>query len=124
MLYEVITRSTWEELLEIRSRRIFIEAEARFLEHLSKLIEVRKELDINLKKESQLKETVRNLNELELALADTKKAFKNTVADAEMQEFQTIKKYRASFAFCLAAAVLFAVLFVYTALNQQRNNFV
>lgn len=114
-------RSTWEELLEIRSRRIFIEAEARFLEHLSKLIEVRKELDINLKKESQLKETVRNLNELELALADTKKAFKNTVADAEMQEFQTIKKYRASFAFCLAAAVLFAVLFVYTALNQQLH---
>ena len=61
-------QSVREEQLELRNRRSRIEVESHFLEHIGKLVELRKTLDINLKKEAGLKEAVRHLKELEEAL--------------------------------------------------------
>ena len=55
--------STREELAEIQNRSSRLEAKKRFLEHIGELIEVRKALDINLKREAGLKEVQKNLKE-------------------------------------------------------------
>jgi DNA repair exonuclease SbcCD ATPase subunit len=58
------------DLLGTRNRLGRLEAENRYLEQIGELIEIRRALDLNLKQEIGLREAVRKLKELEIALSD------------------------------------------------------
>ena len=126
--------STWEELRVIQNRRSSRETEKRFLEHIGGLIEVRKALDINLKKEIGLKAALKNLKELERALDSTvagegrlvtkpvcegRASLTNTGTDVGRRLTHRKQKRSLAPVLCLTAAVFFAVILGYTAATKE-----
>lgn len=121
-----------EELLEIRNRCSRMEAEKRFLEHIGGLIEVRKALDTYLKRETGLREAVKQLNELEGVIADTEAGkerpadqlggessahLMNAGTDSGKRPASRMLQWHMTPMLCTAAA-LFAILFGYTAVTK------
>lgn len=135
--------STREELAEIQNRSSRMEAKKRFLEHIGELIEVRKALDINLKREAglkeahkNLKEVLKNLKELEGELEGIRAGEEhsgayfgyparerltpliNTSNDSERRTSRRKKKRRITPVTYMIAAALFAILLGYAAVTR------
>ena len=98
-------QSVRDEQLELRNMRGSMEVESRFLEHIDRLVGLRKALDIHLKKEAGLKEAVRHLKELEEALV-----YKNTGTYSGRQTTRNKSMWDIAWMLCLTITVLFAAL--------------
>ncbi len=123
-----------EEMLEARTLYNRLEIQERYLKHISGLIDIRKELDANLIKEAELKETARKMKELESELSDKQadslqedlplkraRGRTNTATDKRRQ----IREGIVTPVLCLAAAILFAILIVHSAITTDiRRNWI
>ncbi len=119
-----------EEMLEARTLCSRLETEERYLKHIGGLIDIRKELDANLIKEAELKETARKMKELESELYDKQAE--------SLQEDLPLKRVRGRTErcagkkggitiplICLTAAILFAILIVHSAITMDiRRNWI
>jgi len=126
-------QSTLLELLEIRNHCREMKAEVRFLEHIEELIKIRRALDVYLKKEAGLKEAVRHLKELEVALAGIEEgeelpaaqtvnastAFTVSAGTVFGKQLEgRMQKWRMASVLCLTVAVVFVILLGYTAVTK------
>lgn len=122
-------RSVREELQQIQNTCNAAEAEKRFLEHIGLLIDIRKALDSNLKKEAGLREALKNLREFEEALKETKEAEAQTgqkltkdnrreaskAEDGLRRRTCSIQKRRRAAVVFLTMGLLLSILLGYTA---------
>lgn len=114
----------YEEMLEARSLYSRLEIQERYLRHIKSLIDLRKELDANLKKEADLKETAKRLRELERELSD------RSIQDSSQKQDGKRLRRRAEKGVgiggpivCLAAALVFLTFIIYSALSTDiRGN--
>lgn len=119
--------STWQELLDVRDLQSKMGAVMQFLEHIGELIEIRRSLDVHLKREAGLKDAVRHLNELEAELSDMAAckglpAAQAAGADTGMEEGRGKRGKRPWVpVFCLSAAVVFAILLIYLAVGKEDS---
>lgn len=102
--------STQEELQKVQARHSRLESEMQFLEHVGELVEVRKALDVNLKKEAGLKEALKNLREIEGAVP-----LINEGTDPGGQPTPSKQKWGITPVLCLTATIFFAALLIFTA---------
>lgn len=116
--------SMLQELLDVRSLRNKMDTEMQFFKRIGELIEIRRSLDVHLKREAGLKEAIRQLNVYEAALAgiSTCEGFHNTHptnAGNSMDEGRRKPENgRLLPVFCLAAALVFTILLVYSAVTK------
>ncbi len=121
--------SVWNDLLETRNSLSRLEAENRYLEKVGELIEIRRSLDLNLQQEIGLREAARRLKNLEIALTDGGAAHTGSepghtsgrrFTDAAQKTDDLRKRNPAPF-FYLAAAILFAIMLVFTAVSRSLD---
>ncbi|NLV36640.1 MAG: AAA family ATPase [Clostridiaceae bacterium] len=104
-----------EGMLEAQSMRTSLEMQESYLRHISGLIDIRKELDANLKKEAQLKETARRMRELESELSGKiEKELSQGQSSGLMTGRSGRRRTIAAPILCLVAEVLFATLLAYS----------
>lgn len=117
--------SKWDQLTVIRDRLRRLEEERKFLRHIGEIIDIRKSLDINLKRESGIKEAILQIKRIEASsgavsgtgkqLADIGKKASDAFNRADStvkQSDKRIKKYIASgfFALLALALILFSAI--------------
>lgn len=114
------TSSTRDELSKLRSFKAGMEAKKNYLEQVGRLIRIRKELDINLKRESELKRTAREIKERRMLLS----AYASTdrYSDSKNPDDNSNKKFIKMSILCLAAMLIFLLLLVYIILEDVSVN--
>lgn len=119
--------STWQELLDVRELQSKMGAAMQFLEHIGELIEIRRSLDVHLKREAGLKDAVRHLNELEAELSDMAACKGLPAAQAAGAGTGTDEGRRKPGirplvpVLCLSAAIVFAILLVFLAVVKEHS---
>jgi uncharacterized protein YhaN len=110
--------STRDELQKVRTLKVNMNAKKDYLKKLRDLVELRKELDINLKRESELKRTAREIKERRMLFSPC-----GTTDDGQCKNARenNRRSYKPS-VLCFSAMLIFLALFVYMTLTDISVN--
>lgn len=110
--------STQDELQKVRTLKANISVKKDYLEKLRHLVDLRKELDINLKRESELKRTIREIREKRMLFSSF-----DTTDDGRCKNARenNRRSYKPS-VLCFSAMLIFLALFAYMILTDISAN--